>query len=63
MTDGRISEHLSYDRHSDKMLRETMTEGKRFLLAEPAGTHMRRTDGGHLTAHDKAALTRRQNNI
>ena len=24
---------------------------------------MRRTDGGHLTAHDKAALTRRQNNI
>jgi hypothetical protein len=24
---------------------------------------MRRADGGHLTAHDKAALTRRQNNI
>jgi hypothetical protein len=24
---------------------------------------MRRTDGGHLTAGDKAALTRRQNNI
>ena len=24
---------------------------------------MRRADGGHLTAHDKAALTRRQNHI
>jgi len=24
---------------------------------------MRRADGGHLTAQDKAALTRRQNNI
>jgi hypothetical protein len=145
MTDGRISEHLSYDRHSDKMLRETIVKGKGFLLAEPGragwqpfqhrgetimnarrilatatllGTlltgagfaqatgqsiqnrkydqqgriiqgdrsgqltrgetrnlesrersvnreehAMRRADGGHLTGHDKAALTRRQNNI
>lgn len=57
---GRI---IQGDRSSQLTRGETRNLESRERSVNREEHAMRRADGGHLTAHDKAALTRRQNNI
>ena len=57
---GRI---LQGDRSGQLTRGETRNLESRERSVNRVEHAMRRTDGGHLTAGDKAALTRRQNNI
>ena len=57
---GRIAQGV---RSGQLTPRETRNLERREASVNREEHAMRRADGGHLTAHDKAVLTRRQNNI